>query len=73
MPGALEFDVFGQIMVAERSGDGWRLFVLGNEGKRSPSGVAVPEFIHEHELAQYLDDLFHEMATRDHPRVVPIP
>lgn len=66
----LKFDVFGQIMIAERASGGWRLFVLGNEGKRSPAGVVVPDFVEEHELTQYLDDLFHESATRERPRVV---
>ncbi len=65
----LKFDVFGKIMSAERTDAGWRLFVLGADSKRSPSDVVVPAFVTEHELAQYLDDIFHESASLDRPCV----
>jgi hypothetical protein len=69
----LKFDVFGRIMVAEASDEGWKLFVLGGDGKRSPADVVVPHFIREGELEQFLDDVFHEMATRERPSVRRIP
>ena len=69
MPERLKFDVFGKIMVAEPSGDGWRLFVAGSDGKLARADIVVPDFIQAHELEQYLDDVFHEMATRERPRV----
>ena len=73
VPSRLKFDVFGKTMVAESSDDGWQLFVLGADGKRSRSEVVVPDFIREDELEQFLDDLFHEMATRERPSVRRIP
>jgi hypothetical protein len=69
MPGCMKFDVFGKLMLAERSVEGWRLFVLGGDGKLARADIVIPDFIHEHELEQYLDDMFHEMATRERPRV----
>ena len=60
-------------MIAESSNHGWQLFVLGTDGKRSLSDVVVPHFVQEHELAQYLDDLFHEMASPEHPCVREVP
>jgi hypothetical protein len=30
----------------------------------------IPDFVQEHELAQFLDDMFHEMATRERPCVI---
>ena len=57
-------------MLAERLGEGWQLLVLGVDGKRSPAGVVIPDFVQEHEVGQYLDDIFHEMATLDHPNVI---
>jgi len=65
----LKFDVFGKLMSAERTDAGWRLFVLGADGKRSPADVVVPAFVTESELAQYLDDIFHESASLDRPCV----
>ena len=73
VPSRLKFDVFGKTIVAESSDDGWQLFVLGADGKRSPSEVVVPDFIREDELEQFLDDLFHEMATRERSSVTRIP
>jgi hypothetical protein len=66
------FDVFGKIMIAEPSPNGWQLFVLGADGKRSPADVVIPHFVQEHELEQYLDDLFHEVATPANPCVKPL-
>ena len=73
MPSRLKFNVFGKIMVAESSNAGWQLFVLGADGKRSRADVVVPDFIGENELEQFLDDLFHELATRERPSVTRIP
>ena len=70
MPTRLKFNVFGKIMLAERSVEGWQLYVLGTDGTRSPAGVVIPAFVHEHEVAQYLDDIFHEMSTPQRPCVV---
>jgi hypothetical protein len=56
-------------MVVEPSAKGWQLLVLGADGKRSLADVVIPEFIQEHELAQYLDDVFHEAATPANPCV----
>jgi len=69
----LKFDVFGKVMIAEAAADGWRLFVLGADGKRSPAAVPIPDFVTESEIAQYLDDIFHESATLDRPCVLQIP
>jgi len=68
-----KFDVFGRIMIAETDGNRWQLYVLGADGKRSPADIGVPDFVQEHELEQYLDDMFHEMATREHPCVTRLP
>ena len=66
----IKFDVFGTVMAVERHAAGWRVFIIGSDGKQSPANVAVPDFIAEAELAQYLDDLFHEAARPRHPAVV---
>ena len=73
MPSRLKFNVFGKIMVAERSTERWQLFVLSAEGKRSRADVVIPDFIQEQELEQFLDDIFHELATRERPSVLRIP
>ena len=65
----LTFDVFGRMMAVEPAPDGWRLFVLGTDGKRSSANVVIPAFVEEAELAQYLDDVYHEAATPSHPSV----
>lgn len=69
MPSAIKFDVFGTLMAVERHAEGWRVFVLGSDGKRSPADVVIPDFVQDAELAQYLDDLFHEAARPRHPSV----
>ncbi|MFP3550724.1 hypothetical protein SB861_08410 [Paraburkholderia sp. SIMBA_049] len=67
------FDVFGRIMLIERSEDGWAAFYVGQDGKRRRADFQIPGFIDGDELAQYLDDLFHEDASPARPSVVPLP
>lgn len=60
---AHRFNVFGRVYLIERQGGRWQAYAAGNEGKRSPAGFVVPDFLTEEELLQYLADLFHENAT----------
>lgn len=60
---AHRFNVFGRIYLIQREEPHWRAYSVGNEGKRSPAGFVVPDFIAEDELVQYLHDLFHENAS----------
>jgi hypothetical protein len=69
MADRLVFDVFGRRMAVERTAEGWKLFRLGPEGKRSPAEVEIPAFVAADDLLQYLDDVFHEAATRENPCV----
>ena len=73
MPSQLKFNVFGQLMLAELWSDGWLLFVLGADGKRSRANIVIPDFVQEHEIEQYLDDIYHEMATPERPSVMRLP
>lgn len=73
VPAQYRFDVFGTIMLVDRTDDGWRLRVQGSDGKRGPVNVVIPESVQEHELAQYLDDVFHESATPGRPSVLRLP
>ena len=60
---ALRFNVFGHIYLVRREGDLWQAYALGADGKRSPAGFVIPDFIEEHEMEQFLFDLFHESAA----------
>ena len=52
-------------MIADPSSNGWVLFVLGSDGKRSPADVSIPSFIQEHELVQYLTICFTRPQRRE--------
>lgn len=67
------FDVFGRILLIRREGDLWQAYALGPDGKRSPAGFVVPDFIEDAELEQYLFDLFHESASSGHGDVRRLP
>jgi hypothetical protein len=57
------FNVFGRIYVIQREHDLWEAYAVGTDGKRSPAGFVVPDFVQASEIEQYLFDLFHEGAT----------
>jgi hypothetical protein len=73
MSGPPRFDVFGRIVIVERCGDKWHVFAVDSDGKRSRADVVIPPFVEEEELAQYLDDLYHESATPQHSSVRRLP
>ena len=66
----MKFDVFGRKVLIHRTGSGWKVDYLSDQGKKRPAtDVIIPDFITEDELEQYLTDLFHEGATEEHPEV----
>lgn len=60
---ALKFNIFGTLIAVTGYPGAWRTFYLGAEGKRRPADFIVPDDVAEHELCEYLADLFHEEAT----------
>jgi hypothetical protein len=60
---ALRFSVFGRMVDIERRNGEWAVYAVGREGTRVPAGFVIPDFIEEDELAQFLEDLFHEQAS----------
>ncbi len=65
----LRFDVFGREIAIERTTSGWRPLLVGSEGKSRPADFEIPSTLGEDELLGYLDDLFHEYASAERPRV----
>jgi hypothetical protein len=60
----LVFEVYGRFVVhAEPTAEGWRLLQVGADGKRGLLDVVVPPGLPGAELAAYLDELFHELAS----------
>lgn len=57
------FHVDGRIVEVRSEGARWQAYRVGADGKRTPSGFVIPDFVEEPELAQFLEDLFHESAS----------
>lgn len=62
----LRFDVFGKFTVeVERTASKWQVFRLA-DGKRLPSyDIVIPSEVCSAEIAQYLDDIYNELAGPD--------
>jgi hypothetical protein len=66
----VRFDVFGRLMGVERTDHGWRVYYLGADGKCRPADdIAIPDFIDEGGVSEYLFNIFHESASPAHPEV----
>ncbi len=64
MSKSIKFNVYGKIVSVQKSDNGWKVFFLGNEGKRRPANeLFIPSFISEEELEGYFSDLCHEWAS----------
>jgi hypothetical protein len=71
--GQHRFNVFGRLVVITGERGAWSAFLLGSDGKRCRADFIVPASLSEHELCQYLSDLFHESASSTQPSVTRIP
>lgn len=60
---ALKFNIFGVLIAVTGTQGAWRASYPGADGKRRPADFIVPNDVAEHELCEYLADLFHEEAT----------
>lgn len=66
----MRFDVFGTILEVLRRDGAWRVFYVGQEGKkRLANDIVIPAGVEEEHLEQYLADIRHEYATGDKAEV----
>ena len=63
------FDVFGRRVLVEKTPQGWAAFYSGSDGTRRAAHIPIPSDLDGPGIGRYLDDLFHESATADHPTV----
>lgn len=69
----LRFNVFGSIMSVYREADNWVLYKESDVGIRvKVYDVVIPPDLNEAELAQYLDDMYHECANHKYHSVFQI-
>ena len=60
---SFKFNIFGTLIDVTGEPGAWQAFYPGADGKRRPADFIVPNDVTEHELCEYLADLFHEEAT----------
>lgn len=67
----MRIDLHGRLIEVTRSGNAWKVFHLGNEGKkRLADDVIIPAEVAESEIVTYLADLYHEHASSKHPEAL---
>lgn len=67
----IKFNVFGKQMSVLRKEQEWQLFNESDTGIRSRIyDVIIPSELDLSDLATYLDDIYHEYATENHPQVI---
>lgn len=59
----LRFRVFVHLITVTGQPGNWQAWLTGNEGKRRPAELCIPPDLQQHELQEYLADVFHEDAT----------
>ena len=66
----MKLNVFGRIIEVMREEGRWKVFCLGNEGKkREAHNIVIPSSLKEEDLTKYIADLCHEWATPANPQV----
>ncbi|WNC69281.1 hypothetical protein RI845_03800 [Thalassotalea nanhaiensis] len=70
-PTKLTFDVFGKKMSVHRINNEWLLFTESDVGMRvRVYDVIIPADMESAKLAIYLDDIYHEFSSENHPKVL---
>ena len=73
MPGSnpLRLCAFGRPLELVATGNGWKAYYPGADGKRRRAyDIVVPPGITEQEVARYVADICHEWASETHPDVI---
>jgi hypothetical protein len=66
----IKLDVFGTLVLAIHTKDGWEMFYLSEDGKRRlATEIFVPNFVKGTEIENYIEDICHEWATEKYPNV----
>ncbi len=68
LPEQVRLDLFGRILVARLEGEHWCLFWAG-EGTLRPAELEVGPGLDREQLVAALEDLCHEWATPERPRI----
>jgi hypothetical protein len=69
----MKFDVFGTVVEVVRHDGKWKVFYLGNEGKKRPAeDIVIPSTIEQNRVQQYLADIRHEYASGGQSEAVQI-
>lgn len=69
----IKFNVFGKQMSVIKKDQEWQLFNESDTGIRSRVyDVVIPSDLASHELETYLDDIYHEYSSKNHPKVIKI-
>jgi len=67
----MKFDVYGRKIEIVKHDNQWRIFYLGDEGKkRMADDITIPSHLAESDLLNYLADLCHEWSREGFDRVV---
>jgi hypothetical protein len=67
----VHFNVFGSVMSVQWKDNEWLLFKESAAGIRiRVHDIAIPADMAQSELLKYLDDMYHEYASPDFPKVV---
>ena len=61
---------YGRELEILKKGGSWRVFDLGNEGKKRPaSDIAISPAVDANQFSEYMSDLLHEYASQRNPEV----
>ena len=60
----MKFDVYGRFTLEVlRENDAWVAYNLGLGARTREDEIVIPSSLGAEEIAEYLDDLFHELAS----------
>ena len=65
----LKLDAYGKKLELIRENNQWVIFELGEGKKTRSNDIYIPEEYNQEQVLQFLEDMFHERARPDFPKI----
>lgn len=66
----MKLDVYGKRIEIIYENSAWSIYVLGEGKKLKTNDICIPDNYNEKQAIQFLEDLFHEKATKENPNII---
>lgn len=65
----MKIDAYGNVLEIIKENGEWAIYILGEGKKRRSFDIVIPSDLDEQNVILFLEDILHESATPENPRI----